>query len=184
MNYVKYEIEKCYKNYDFEGIMAVKTDLISTLGEKLGNSIYRYSLVSLQLDNSIGEAEKLLKQQEPKTYKMYSIKEQSLKIQVPCQKCFAKGFVDNNCHACNGKGVHNKTLIVWEVREKPTIVEKIDRESKTGELRYWTEIDCFYEESGKYIHFNKKDAQKECDKRNIEKYGLDIFKQFLNMRGK
>jgi hypothetical protein len=38
------------------------------------NSIYRYSIVGLQLDNSISEAEQILKQKNI-THKMYSIKE-------------------------------------------------------------------------------------------------------------
>ena len=112
-------------------------------------------------------------------YTMYSIKEVPFKIQVPCQRCSDNGYINKNCATCNGKGIHNKMLPIRKVRERANEIVKIDRDSGTGELRYWEDMSCFYYESSLLIHFNKRDAIKECDKRNIEKYGIDFFKQYL-----
>jgi DnaJ-class molecular chaperone len=113
-------------------------------------------------------------------YEMYMIQEYPLKIQVTCKKCSDKGYINKNCSSCNGKGLHYKTLSIWKTRPRIKTIDKIDRDSKTNELRYWEDMSCFFEESSKYIHFNKKDADRECKNRNIEKYGLEFYKQYLN----
>ena len=109
--------------------------------------------------------------------KMYRIKEFPLKIQVSCEKCSAKGYIAENCYSCNGKGIHNKTLLVYAVR--PYEIVKIDRDSKTRELRYWEDESCYFDEDLHLIHFTIKDALAESKKRNIEKYGLEFVKQYL-----
>ena len=112
-------------------------------------------------------------------YIMYSIREKPFKIQVPCRNCAEKGYINKSCQACNGKGIHNKIFIAYKVNEREEKIEKIDREDKTGELRYWEDSSNFFYESSKLIHFNKEDAKTECDKRNIEKYGIEFYKQYL-----
>lgn len=113
-------------------------------------------------------------------YEMYVIQEYPFKTQVACEKCSSKGYINKKCPSCNGKGLHYKTLSVWKVRPRTKTIDKIDRDSKTKELRYWEDMSCFYEDNSKLIHFNNKDAKRECDERNIGKSGLDFFKQYLN----
>lgn len=110
---------------------------------------------------------------------MYRIRLEDMKIKVVCEKCFKNGIIDSCCHKCGGKGVHNKTIKVWKVAPRTVTVERIDRSSKDsyyrdiqttyeGGLRYWTGASDFFNEEDKYLHFNKNDAQKECDRRNKE----------------
>lgn len=110
---------------------------------------------------------------------MYRIREEDMKIKVPCERCLEKGIVNQSCHRCGGNGTHNKTIKVWKVAPRTVTVEKIDRASKdsyykgvqtsyVGGLRYWTGASDFFNEEDKYLHFNKNDAQEECDKRNVD----------------
>ncbi len=108
---------------------------------------------------------------------MYRIREEDVKIKVPCERCSAKGIVNNKCNVCGGKGTHNKNIKVWKVMPRTETVEKIDRSSEdnfyrgiqtsyVGGLRYWISYSEFFNEESKLLHFNKNDAQKECDRRN------------------
>ena len=120
---------------------------------------------------------------------MYKIREEDMKIQVPCERCLEKGIIDHTCSKCGGKGVHSKTIKVWKVAPKTVTVEKIDRSDvdkfygsfqtsyKNG-LRYWTSLNDYYNEVNMFLHFTKDEAQKECDKRNKNiKVLLDIYKK-------
>ena len=120
---------------------------------------------------------------------MYKIREEDMKIQVPCERCLEKGIVDHTCSKCGGKGVHSKTIKVWKVAPKTVTVEKIDRSDvdkfygsvqtsyKNG-LRYWTSLNDYYNEANMFLHFTKDEAQKECDTRNVG------IKNILNVRAK
>ena len=110
---------------------------------------------------------------------MYRIHEVNMKIKVPCEQCLEKGIIDKGCHKCGGNGTHNKTIKVWKVAPRTVTIEKIDRSSKDnyyrgtqtsyeGGLRYWTSASEFFNEEDKYLHFTKSDAQKECDRRNVD----------------
>lgn len=98
--------------------------------------------------------------------KMYRIREEGVRIQVPCEKCMEKGIIDKTCYKCGGKGLHNKTVGVWEVCSGAVSIGKIDRSKTTGDLRYWIDDMCYYLDNDGIMHFTKKDAQYECDKRN------------------
>lgn len=100
---------------------------------------------------------------------MYRIKLKDYKIQVVCSRCYENlyGQINSNCKACGGKGVHNKTLQRWEVCKRLELVEKINRD-KNGELRYWTAMDSYCQESSGLLHFTLKDATDECNRRNEE----------------
>lgn len=111
-------------------------------------------------------------------YEMFYINEYPIKIQVACKHCASKGYIDKNCNRCNGKGVHNKTKLIWKVQNKLYKIDKIDRDSNEGELRYWEDMSSYFEEKSKRMHFTKQDAQKECTMRNIQKYGVDFVKQY------
>lgn len=110
---------------------------------------------------------------------MYRIREEGVKIKVPCEHCAEKGIVDKRCNRCGGNGVHNKTIKVWKVAPKTVTVEKIDRSTEdnyykgiqtsyVGGLRYWIGYSEFYNEESRLLHFNKIDAQRECDLRNVD----------------
>lgn len=110
---------------------------------------------------------------------MYRIRQEEVRIKVPCSRCAEKGIVDKTCNKCGGKGVHHKTILVWKVAPKTVTVDKIDRSSKNsyyhgtqttyeGGLRYWTGMSEFYNEENKRLHFTKEDAQKECNRRNSD----------------
>lgn len=110
---------------------------------------------------------------------MYRIRKEDMKIKVPCERCMKNGIVNKRCHKCGGNGVHNKTIKVWKVAPRTVTIEKIDRASEDsyykgiqtnykGELRYWTGVSEYFNEEDKILHFNRNDAQKECDRRNIE----------------
>ena len=116
---------------------------------------------------------------------MYKIRQEEVKIKIPCERCMNSGIVDRSCKKCGGNGVHNKTIKVWKVAPKTETVVNIDRSSKDsfykgiqtsyeGGLRYWTGMNEFYKEEDKYLHFTKKDAQDECNRRN--KDVADILK--------
>lgn len=120
---------------------------------------------------------------------MYKIREEDMKIQVPCERCLEKRIIDHTCSKCGGKGVHSKTIKVWKVAPKTVTVEKIDRSDvdkfygsvqtsyKNG-LRYWTSLNDYYNEANMFLHFTKDEAQKECDCRNAD------IKEILNVRAK
>ena len=116
---------------------------------------------------------------------MYKIRQEEVKIKIPCERCMNSGIVDRSCKKCGGNGVHNKTIKVWKVAPKTETIVDIDRSSEDsfykgtqtsyeGGLRYWTGMNEFYKEEDKYLHFTKKDAQDECNRRN--KDVADILK--------
>lgn len=101
---------------------------------------------------------------------MYLIKLQNYKIQVVCESCYQKGYVDKKCTRCGGKGVHNKTNQKWEVYKHMIKIENIDRD-ENGDLRYWEDKSSFFYEKDRLLHFRYNDAVRECKRRN---QGLDV----------
>ena len=110
---------------------------------------------------------------------MYRIRKEDVRIKIPCERCYEKGIVDKGCSKCGGNGVHKKTIQVWKVAPRTVVVEKIDRSSKNsyyynvqteyeGGLRYWTGAEEYYNEEERILHFNKEDAQEECNRRNVD----------------
>jgi len=101
-------------------------------------------------------------------FKMYLIKLIDYKIQVVCKHCYDNGQINKNCNNCGGKGTHNKTKQKWEVRKNLWTINKIDRD-ENGELRYWEDMSCYFQESSKLLHFTFRDAVDECNKRNMDR---------------
>ena len=110
---------------------------------------------------------------------MYKIRLEDMKIKVPCEWCLKKGIIDKGCNKCGGNGVHSKTIKAWKVAPRTVTVYDINRSSKNnyyhgiqtsyeGGLRYWIGVSEFFNEEDRYLHFSKDDAQKECDKRNVD----------------
>lgn len=96
---------------------------------------------------------------------MYRIKMNDYKVSIVCDHCYSNGEVDIHCKQCGGKGVHNKTKQRWEVHHRLEDINKINRD-ENGEIRYWTDMSCFFSESDNFLHFTKEDAMIECNKRN------------------
>lgn len=53
---------------------------------------------------------------------MFKLREEDMKIQVPCERCLEKGIIDHTCSKCGGKGVHSNTIKVWKVAPKTVII--------------------------------------------------------------
>lgn len=118
---------------------------------------------------------------------MYKIKEFPSKYQIVCDHCQKKGFVDQSCNNCGGKGTRNKTINVWDVCKRKEDVIRIDREDKEslvkGDLRYWTGACDFYREQSKLLHFTYNDAKNECNLRNKDiQHIIDNKKIFLKLQ--
>ena len=103
-------------------------------------------------------------------FEMYKIRLEDVQITVTCEKCTERGYVSKDCCRCGGKGIHNKTVKKWRIAPELVSIIKIDREKEDstfkGSLRYWTSLSEFYNEEKRLLHFNKSDAQTECDRRN------------------
>lgn len=97
---------------------------------------------------------------------MYRIREERIKLQVPCKTCWNAGILIENCYTCNGKGWHYKHFPYWRIAKKTTTVERIDREHHDGPYRFWTSKSEYFPESSKILHFTVDDAQHECNIRN------------------
>jgi len=111
--------------------------------------------------------------------RMYALILKTNTFVIVCSRCHEKGYVDIDCVECGGKGVRKKKVEKWE--RVAVIVENIKRD-KNGDLTYWTDASCFYEEGAKLIHFNAKDADDERKKRNsLESYldNLSVIKNAI-----
>lgn len=97
---------------------------------------------------------------------MYRIKEFDETVTVPCALCADKGIVDKSCNRCNGKGVHKRTIRPFRISRRTETIIKIDRDSKTSNLRYWTSSTEYFPEEQKLVHFTEEDAKEECTRRN------------------
>lgn len=100
---------------------------------------------------------------------------------VVCPACAKRGEVVNSCRVCSGAGVKKVTMPAYYIQDRPVEIVKVDRDPKTGILRYWEGAnDYFFEtttsELNKYVpdipygihfcHDNKLSAQCECERVN------------------
>ena len=77
---------------------------------------------------------------------MIKLKPVEVKKKRVCPTCYAKGEVKSDCYKCHGIGVINSKTIRYNVVARPIEIKKIDRDSKTGIIRYWeNESEFFYE---------------------------------------
>ena len=108
---------------------------------------------------------------------MFILYKKPLKYKVICEKCKERGWVDENCYKCGGHGIRNRTNYIWDY--KPIEIERIDRESFSGDLRYWEDNDNFYLESNRLIQPSERDAKRECERRNERDNGEEFCKKFI-----
>jgi hypothetical protein len=100
---------------------------------------------------------------------------------IVCSSCAKRGEVISACPECGGSGVRHKTVRRYKVKNNPVEVVNIDRDPKTGIIRYWTGLSDFYYESTYHslnhfvpevpygvhlIHSDRKTAQIEADRIN------------------
>lgn len=112
---------------------------------------------------------------------MFILRPVDKKFRVVCPKCFKRGFVSDDCPTCHGAGTYSKTVYQYYVQDKPIRIENVDRDPKTGILRYWdSKCEFFYEtvypELNKYVpnvphgihlcHMDLEEARIECERIN------------------
>ncbi len=112
---------------------------------------------------------------------MIKLKPVETKKKRVCPACYAKGEVTDDCHKCHGMGVIKSKTIRYNVVARPIEIVKIDRDPKTGIIRYWeNQSEFFYEtvtpKLNKYvpevpfgvhlIHDNFEDAFAEAERIN------------------
>jgi hypothetical protein len=77
---------------------------------------------------------------------MIKLKPVDVKKKRVCPACYAKGEVTDDCHKCHGTGVINSKTVRYNVVARPVEIVKIDRDPKTGVIRYWeNQSEFFYE---------------------------------------
>lgn len=63
-----------------------------------------------------------------------------------CPVCYAKGEVTSGCYKCHGIGIINSKTVRYNVAHRPVEIVRIDRDPKTGIIRYWeNQSEFFYE---------------------------------------
>lgn len=112
---------------------------------------------------------------------MFILRPTEKKYKVVCPDCAKRGEVLASCRCCCGAGVRGKTIQQYYVQERPIEIEKIDRDPKTGVLRYWENLSEFFYETvtpklNKYTpevpygvhpcHDTRKLAETECERIN------------------
>ena len=98
-----------------------------------------------------------------------------------CPACHSRGEVTANCNRCHGAGVINSKTIRYKVAPQPIEIVKVDRDPRTGIIRYWENKSEFFYETvtpklNKYvpevpfgihlIHDNYDDAFAEAERVN------------------
>ena len=113
---------------------------------------------------------------------MFVLRPIEKKFKTVCPTCAKRGEVIDTCHRCAGKGVIHKSIPQYYVQDRPIQITHIDRDPKTGVLRYWeNSCEFFYETTypalHKYTpevphgihlcHDTMKSAQVECERINV-----------------
>lgn len=123
---------------------------------------------------------------------MIRLKPTETKKKRVCQACYAKGEVTDDCPKCHGNGIISSKTIRYTVVARPIEIVKIDRDPKTGIIRYWeNKSEFFYEtvtpELNKYVpevpfgihllHDSYEDAFAEAARVNEALDNLEVAKQ-------
>lgn len=103
-----------------------------------------------------------------------------------CPACAARGEVLDSCTTCRGTAIKRFRFTQYYVQDRPIQIDKIDRDPKTGILRYWENMSEYYHETttpdiNKYVpevpygvhfcHDTRASAETECAR--INKYLAD-----------
>jgi hypothetical protein len=98
-----------------------------------------------------------------------------------CPACAKRGEVLDTCKTCGGSAVKKYRFTQYCVQDKPIQIVKVDRDTKTGILRYWENMSEFFYEAvtndlNSYVpevpygvhfcHDTKESAEAECARVN------------------
>lgn len=112
---------------------------------------------------------------------MYILASTEKMVKTICPTCAQRGEVTDYCTACYGTGVQKHRFPQYHVIKCPIEIVKIDRDPKTGILRYWENLCEFYYETvdpslnpnvpevpyGVHlVHDYKESAEQECERIN------------------
>lgn len=125
-------------------------------------------------------------------FSMFVLRPYTKKHRVVCPACVERGEVLDICPICHGSATKGKTLNQYYVKDKPIVIERIDRDSETGILRYWEDKSNFYYETvypevHKYTpvvphgvhlcHYTESSAKAECKRINDFLAGEALYKE-------
>ena len=68
---------------------------------------------------------------------MYVLRPTEKRYRVVCPACAKRGMIEDSCSTCHGTGTKSQKMMQYYVQDKPIEIVKIDRDPKTGVLRYW-----------------------------------------------
>lgn len=106
----------------------------------------------------------------------YILKSSDSVVKVVCPACAKRGEVIHSCPVCGGNGIRRKSVIRFFLAKNPITITKVDRDPKTGVIRYWhSRSEFFYETTTPelnpyvpdvpfgihFIHSTKEEAEKE-----------------------
>lgn len=78
---------------------------------------------------------------------MFKLKLIEVKKKRVCSTCYAKGEVKSDCRKCHGSGTIGFTTMRYKVDVYPVEIVKVDRDPKTGIIRYWENLSEFFYET-------------------------------------
>lgn len=78
---------------------------------------------------------------------MIRLKPVEAKKKHVCSACYTRGEVLSSCRKCSGTGVIGSKAIRYTVVPFPVEIVKVDRDPKTGIIRYWENLSEFFYET-------------------------------------
>jgi hypothetical protein len=112
---------------------------------------------------------------------MFVLRPTKKTFKTVCPACAERGEVLDICSTCHGSAIRKQSINQYYVSDKPIKINHIDRDPKTGILRYWENSSEFYYETAYHslnphvpevpygIHFCHNDmlsAKRECERIN------------------
>lgn len=126
---------------------------------------------------------------------MYVLRPEEKRHKVVCPDCHKRGEVVDTCRICRGSGIKSTMSMRFRVQDRPIEIVKIDRDPKTGILRYWENASEFYHETtthsiNRYIpdvpygahlcHDTRRSAEIECERINKHLRQLNNIEKLMD----
>lgn len=111
----------------------------------------------------------------------YKLTPTTTKFRAVCTACARRGRIVEDCKTCHGSGEVMRSHMKYELNRRPIDIVKVDRDSRTGIIRYWTDMSEFFYETvtpslNKYVpevphgihlvHKSLLDAENEANRIN------------------